>query len=260
MDLRVGKLELAAGRCIAVFRGGGLSRAEQMVKGRPDLYEVAGSPSGPAELTKLSCRWRPIPSEKGTVLTVLVGACTDDANRVYQRVLRSLDESLEGGLEQANPVKLSQMSYRTIGECCRDEARYHDSLVSIRFFLRVLEILAAVAVFRHGVRPLVFRPEDYATAMASHSDHRKFDDVLRMVVDCSEEECQRILTLLEELHQRGEIVYGVQRSSMSMMTCFVSSLDEGGHIHFIDGGDGGYAQAARQLKEQLRERANHASA
>ena len=35
------------------------------------------------------------------------------------------------------------------------------------------------------------------------------------------------------------------------MTCYVNGLEDGQHIHFIDGGDGGYAVAAKQLKQQL---------
>jgi len=35
------------------------------------------------------------------------------------------------------------------------------------------------------------------------------------------------------------------------MTCFVLSTNSDEHIHFIDGNDGGYALAAKQLKQQL---------
>jgi len=35
------------------------------------------------------------------------------------------------------------------------------------------------------------------------------------------------------------------------MTCYFHGPEDGQHIHFIDGGDGGYAMAAKQLKAQL---------
>ena len=33
------------------------------------------------------------------------------------------------------------------------------------------------------------------------------------------------------------------------MTCFVPSPDQGGHVALVDGGDGGYAMAAKALKK-----------
>jgi hypothetical protein len=35
------------------------------------------------------------------------------------------------------------------------------------------------------------------------------------------------------------------------MTCYVDSLNEGQHIHFIDAENGGYAMAAVDLKKQM---------
>ena len=36
------------------------------------------------------------------------------------------------------------------------------------------------------------------------------------------------------------------------MTCQFDAFAEGKHMHFIDGGDGGYAMAAKGLKMQLK--------
>ena len=40
------------------------------------------------------------------------------------------------------------------------------------------------------------------------------------------------------------------------MTYYVANLEPSQHIHFIDGGDGGYAMAAKQLKTQLKANKN----
>lgn len=50
--------------------------------------------------------------------------------------------------------------------------------------------------------------------------------------------------------RRGQIAYGVHVSHQAMMTCLMFNLQD--HVHFIDGADGGYALAAKQLKDQLR--------
>ena len=37
-------------------------------------------------------------------------------------------------------------------------------------------------------------------------------------------------------------------SDTALMTCLVTSETEGLHVHFVDGGGGGYTKAAKQLK------------
>ena len=37
-----------------------------------------------------------------------------------------------------------------------------------------------------------------------------------------------------------------------MMTCFTPSATRSDHVHFVDGSEGGYAIAARDLKAQLK--------
>lgn len=37
----------------------------------------------------------------------------------------------------------------------------------------------------------------------------------------------------------------------ALMTCLVFNLRKSEHVHFVDGGDGGFAIAAKQLKTQL---------
>jgi hypothetical protein len=82
----------------------------------------------------------------------------------------------------------------------------------------------------------------------AHSDYRKFADSLRMVIDCSTREADGIEKLLIFARDRGAIDFGLHRASSALMTCFVSNTDDGGHVHFIDGADGGYTLAAQQLK------------
>jgi hypothetical protein len=74
-----------------------------------------------------------------------------------------------------------------------------------------------------------------------------------MVLDCSESEAAEIESYLEEQRRKGRLAYGLHRSDRALMTCVVFSLAESRHVHFIDGADGGYALAARQMKAQIKE-------
>ncbi|WP_429391474.1 DUF3095 family protein [Mucilaginibacter lappiensis] len=40
-------------------------------------------------------------------------------------------------------------------------------------------------------------------------------------------------------------------SQASVMSCYVRNLEKG-HIHFVDGADGGYTNAARCMKNKMR--------
>ena len=116
--------------------------------------------------------------------------------------------------------------------------------------LEALFTLFAMNFFLWLKVPSPFFPsESYVRDMAESSDFRKFDDMLRMVRDCSPEQRQKIRAYLQGLHQQGKIIYGMHSSSHSLMTCYVASLSD--HVHFVDGSDGGYAMAAKELKHQM---------
>ena len=88
----------------------------------------------------------------------------------------------------------------------------------------------------------------YRVELRSNTDYRRFDDTLRLLIDCSEEQAGRIETALGERAARGEIEYGLHRSDSALMTCLVFSLEASQHIHFVDGSDGGFTSAATQMK------------
>jgi hypothetical protein len=90
----------------------------------------------------------------------------------------------------------------------------------------------------------------YRADLVRQTDHRKFDGALRTVLDVSDEQEVLLRDWLESERRGGSLVYGMHRSSEALITCLVESYD-GKHMHFVDGSDGGYALAARQLKAQL---------
>lgn len=251
--LEVAKYELAKGRHISFFRGGGVSLASDKIKRERERYTVDASPTIPMDLENLSCRWNPIPNRRGTVLSMLVKSRRDGnrSQEVYQSILGDLDEILEGGIAESNPINTSDMSYRSFGEALSDELRYHTSVFSISFVNRFFEIILAVLVFRLGINPGLVDTAGYLRDTRTHSDYRTFDDMLRFVVDCSPEEREEIQDVLESYRGEEDIFYGLHESDHSLMTCFVQDLQRGGHLHFLDGAEGGYTQAAVELKEQI---------
>ena len=81
-----------------------------------------------------------------------------------------------------------------------------------------------------------------------NTDFRKFDDVLRMTVDCDPDTLARAKSILEAAKAAGTIRYGIYEQDAAIMTCIVPSLESDDHLHFLDGADGGYALAAKMMK------------
>ena len=93
-----------------------------------------------------------------------------------------------------------------------------------------------------------FDPARYRRQLVENSDFRKFDDGLRMTIDCTPALADRLDGVLAEAERQGIARYGLHRQGAALMTCFVPAPTSSDHIHFVDGAMGGYAMAARALK------------
>ena len=110
--------------------------------------------------------------------------------------------------------------------------------------------LAAHVIFQTGMRVGGFDPARYRRQLVENTDFRKFDDGLRMTLDCTPALADRLETLLASASADGLARYGVHRQSAALMTCFVPSPTRSDHVHFVDGAAGGYAAAALAVKGQ----------
>jgi hypothetical protein len=108
--------------------------------------------------------------------------------------------------------------------------------------------LAAHVIFSTGLRVGGFDPARYRQQLVRNTDFRKFDDGLRMTLDCTPELADRVEAVLASARASGIGRYGVHRQGAALMTCFVPSPTRSDHVHFIDGAMGGYAAAAGALK------------
>jgi hypothetical protein len=91
-----------------------------------------------------------------------------------------------------------------------------------------------------------------AAYMPLYTDHKKFDGTLKMVVRATPERRAQIIAWLERHEKAGEIWYGLFQSEATLITCVFNGSADEREIHLIDGSDGGYALAAKSLKEKIR--------
>ena len=248
LPVLVAKYQLKSQYPLAVFRGGALTRAEEKVKADEAKYEIPAQEAGETDLSNLSCRWQALQSQNGKIITLIVTALTANKPETYASFTKSLEEIMDGRIEEANPVKPQKMRYLPLLKMLSSEGRFQTRFAP--FVLRMLEIIMAWLIFGTRLFKLIRPMRHYVENNPSHSDYRKFDEMLRMVLDCSVEQSMAIQALCDELYKKGDIHYGVHCSQEALMTCYVPTMKDGEHIHFIDGGNGGYAMAAKQMKAQ----------
>jgi hypothetical protein len=70
-----------------------------------------------------------------------------------------------------------------------------------------------------------------------------------MTVSLAPPEVERLVRLLEELRQAGTVRYGMSLQDSAVLTCYVPSVADDDHLHFLDGAGGGYAAAASAMRD-----------
>jgi hypothetical protein len=254
--VRVGKYLLADQNALAFFKGQGLSLAEEWVKaGKYRLPEWQEAPAFDPH-RGLSCRWAPLRSSRGVFLSILIKIHSHNAGHdaLINEILRELDVILDLNSPEANPVKAKVLKPERAGLAARMESSFLKGGSQPAKFLKTLFFIYFVWALDRGLIKLKsFDMKKYKASLAPNSDFRKFDETLRMVVDCTPAMQAGVERLLEGYHALGNLSYGLHVSDTALMTCFVQNYN-GRHLHFIDGGDGGYAFASRGLKERIRRR------
>jgi hypothetical protein len=261
-ELRIAKFGATMSYAQAMFTGGGVAEAERMVK-NPDtrgLYAIPDDDEiAEANFGGLECRWQGIKARGGETISLLVQVHAQAASRMSEILEAVLADILDiyGEGSQAQPVSSAQLNLCTSNDCIAPEVSVH-SLGHGRLYRYLLEKQLRLQTWIGRVlMDLKIRAAGvawgrYKEDVAANTDYRKFDDTLRMVLDSTAEQRARLESRLEERRQRREIVYGIHVAMEALMTCLI--IDRGkAHTHFVDGANGGYALAARQLKAQLAE-------
>ncbi|MGE0212395.1 MAG: DUF3095 domain-containing protein [Parvibaculaceae bacterium] len=247
-DVLVGRYAPSPHIAYAMFAGGGVAWAEKEMKaGR--FHVPAAAPGTRPDLDGLSCRWSPMRSERGIILSVLVlpeGEPGEPFRALVEEVLAlSREEASEG-----RPLSETNMRFAPGGPGVDLATRVPagpDRAVKPRWRL-LLEGWLGWVVLAARIPIGGFRPKHYLTALRANSDFRKFDDGLKLTLDCSQRLADRLEGMLVKARDAGVCRYGLHRQEEAIMTCIVPSVMADDHIHFIDGAAGGYAEAARMLK------------
>ncbi|ANM11022.1 MULTISPECIES: DUF3095 family protein [unclassified Rhizobium] len=211
-DVRIARYAASESATYAMFAGGGLKWAEQQIKSGRFLVKPGRYTMRP-DLTGLSCDWAPFPSQRGEILSLLVEPRDQTRPEVFAALAKRVLAVFDAAPRRSRPY---------FGETAiaRGSAK---QVSAIRW-----------------------------SEVASNSDFRKFDDGLRLTLDCAPDQIDAVEAILVAARARGEIDFGLHRQSHALMTCLVPSGRPDSHLHFLDGMGGGYARAAEMMEEGAR--------
>jgi hypothetical protein len=199
----------------------------------------------------LSYRWEPLRSQQGVILSLIAQRPADSAQAPFATLVRRLLDVIATAEDrQGHPLPLGGPTYRWPPSGLALEARTTGGSRVLRRLSLLGQTLIALVIFRTGWKLGTFEPTHYVRQSGLNTDFRKFDDGLRMTIDCRPETADLLVSLLDDAERRGVVQFGTHRQTEALMTCIVPSIMTDDHLHFVDGASGGYAMAAQQLKRK----------
>ncbi|MFO1312394.1 MAG: DUF3095 domain-containing protein [Burkholderiales bacterium] len=256
LDVSVARFQSSPDVSYAMFAGGGAAWATaQMKAGR---FAVDPAPPGARpDLTGLSCRWTPMDAAHGAIVSLLVQPREGVPPRAVEALIVRVLRQVAALAREGDPVPREGPGYAWPPAGLDLEARAARRAGQPLWLARLkLGLVTLIAWILHmtGVKVAGFDPVAYRRGTARNADWRKFDDGLRLTIDCDPATLAAIERELEAGAREGLVDYGIHAQHSALMTCIVPSPMRSDHMHFVDGADGGYARAAEQLKARIASR------
>src|SRR5204863_848961 len=224
LDVRVARFGPSSNLSYAMFSGGGLGWAEAAMK-RGEFAVAAAPPGTQPDLSGLSCRFEEIPSTRGVILSVLVSPAKGADAGAFRKAIEDILMLVERSPDAGRPVPSDGPPLRWPPQGVEYEARAArgGSLAKRRAVVLAVTLWAYV-VMRFGIKVGNFVPRNYVQQVVENSDFRKYDDGLKMILDCTEELEVQLTQRLKAAASAGVLRYGLHRQDAAMMTCFTPSV------------------------------------
>lgn len=250
--IEIAKLEITKDYTQAIIRGNGLELAEELLKKEYETFKIQDDLKNTytANFDGLECRWEDIKTLKDETISILIKSINQkNSNEIYTNCIKNI-EKIAGNYEQRNPIKeIEQLNLSFNPMVLNAEASIFSKNKIGKFFtiLRLaFKNLLGLILMKYSIGQW----GKYKQRIIRTTDTEKFDDMLRMVISIDTNQTKKLEEYLENLFLKRDIVYGIHKSDSALMTCLIFQR-HGKHIHFVDSSKGGYALAAKELKNRL---------
>ena len=246
--LRIAKLKLNSFLITPVVIGNGLKFAEKSIKDNFIETIELDKTKFSIDLEGMECRWDEIKpnSEEKKVICLLV-MCKDESKQaeIFTTIMDEIDY-IFGELSLRTPITSLKLELNTSFSKIRKEmyARLgkFDSKYLIKNWLITNLGKYYFKFFKEG--------KAYLYKVSQLSDTIMLDGSINTVFSGTDMQINKLKLLLDSLESDKKIIYGMHATYASIMSCYIEDRDEK-HIHFVDGTEGGYTTASRELKKKL---------
>jgi len=252
--INVAKLYISSTYHQAIFLGEGIRYAESLMKNAPHFLLSDHTKRKPINLSGLECKWNALfPPRVGDEIVSLIVAPLGKTQpeKVFHKVLEEIDR-IYGPFAKRHPIHPKTFSptthLKTIMYASHlKHGRAHSFYITKNLIHGLLK--AAKLELKILWHRLIHKE---TPDMSTSSDTLKIDNTLKTVFAGSPQSSPRLIKWLNEQEKLGELVYGINISVSSVMTCYINESQHM-HIRFLDGFGGGYTLASIPLKKKLKE-------
>jgi len=260
-DVLVARSRLSSSFTQAAFSGGGLQFAEECLKipSASSQFSIAESTQSKGDFTGLECRWQNIPSAHDEIVSLIVqavGTTSEGRNAVYRDVLSTIG-SIYGDDVQCHPVQEKNLhmafSERYLSGESGIRSYAKGKLYRMKYWFSIRwNVILGLVLMATNYRTKFTEWGTYKKRLIQNTDFKKFDDKIRQVLSGSVKQREELEKFLSGLQKEQKLVYGLHVASHALITCLLFNYSDQ-HVHLVDSDNGGYALAALQVKEQLKQ-------
>lgn len=252
-DLNIAKVEFSTNFIKPVISGSGLKYAEQIIKAPSVKAETTAAESVfDLNMEGLECRWDKIkpPSANGEIVCYIIEAVDPSSqDHVFADTLQKIDE-IYGEPEQRNPLSIERLKLLLSATKIRKEMLAKYGRWKSGYFVKtVLQMIAGFLYFAFNFKVNLLKGQDYLAQVMNNADTLTIDGKINTVITGMPEKRILFLKYLDIQESKGLLYFGHHISNESIMTCYIENRQDK-HIHFVDGGDGGYTEASKELKRK----------
>lgn len=246
--LLISKIKISTTLTIPVLLGTGLAYAEKIIKEEDYLFFCEKDDECVPDLNGMQCRWDKIspPKKNNEIVTLLITAVGNiEQAEAFRKVFLVIDE-IYGVPRHRQPISVSKLKLNTSFSRLGAEMKARIGHISIWKFINTwVTNLYGFIYFRTG------KGLRYLKKLVEMSDTLVIDGRINTVISGTEHQRLQLSMALNLLEKDSFILYGMHVSTSAVMSCYVRDLEDG-HIHFVDGSEGGYTKAAGILKVKLK--------